>query len=133
MKFTRSSRTSRMPSRVSTEVGEHSKSNQQSIRRTITDSRFDTHKGAVRKFRKGTSGTDQSHADQVREAGSLRIEQDFTLVAWIERIIHPKFWKNGRMSHRSISTATFLTSSPTRCFLFGWHGYRMQSFHMGHI
>ena len=39
----------------------------------------------------GASGTDQSHADQVRGSGSLRIEQDFTLVAWIERIIHPKF------------------------------------------
>lgn len=77
----RSSRALRMTSKASTEVGEHSKSNQQSIRRTITDGRFDTHKGAVRQFRKGTSGTDQSHADQVRGSGSKDIEQNTWAVA----------------------------------------------------
>ena len=50
------------------QVGEYSKSKQQPVRRTSSGYGLDTREGVVQQFCKGTSGTDQSHADQVRGA-----------------------------------------------------------------
>ena len=78
-------------------------------KRTTSGGGLEPHKGAVREFRKGASGTNQSHADQVRGGGGLRIEQDFAPVAKHERFVCSKF---GRTGYRA------LTSNRARCFLF---------------
>ena len=81
MKFMRSSRTSRMTSRASTESWRTLQNAEQPIRRIITDGGLETSKGAVRQFRKGTSAANESHADQVCGSGSKDIEQDSASVA----------------------------------------------------
>ena len=69
--------------------------------RTTSGGGLEPHKGAVREFRKGASGTNQSHADQVRGGGGLRIEQDFAPVAKHERFVCSKF---GRTGYRAAGT-----------------------------
>ena len=117
----RSSRTSRTTSRALT--GSWGTLQKQ---RTTT-SQADSHrrwtwnpiKELFEKFSQGASGTDQSHAGQVRRSGGLRIEPGFWhLLRNLKESLAPKFGRTGERAAGAYPPPHALTSGQARCFLF---------------